>query len=112
MNELAYPHKRLKSDFTYDCPYGHSTTLMLRTYDTENKIKTQPEYTIRLKGIHVKRNQFLILNYLCTQLICMSNLNHSGKPEMKTYSSGYGGSGKSTDIHSNAANVTAATCGP
>jgi len=29
-----------------------------------------------------------------------------------TYSSGYGGSGKSTDIHSNAANVTAAMCGP
>lgn len=29
-----------------------------------------------------------------------------------TYSSGYGGSGKSTDIHSKAANVTAAMWGP
>ena len=30
----------------------------------------------------------------------------------KTYSSGYGGSGKSRDPHSHAANVTFAMCGP
>lgn len=29
-----------------------------------------------------------------------------------TYSSGYGGDGKSTDMHSNAAKVTAAMWGP